>query len=131
MQSILSEDVLEHLGAQRNENGLYYGKVLHSKKANSQTSGKNTSPADTLTGQQRQTVANHARPKVYTRSEALEVVEQAARMLDETYGFDGGMGQVSGFVKLTQKVKGKAVRPFRAASPFSANPCCIFPKNML
>lgn len=114
-----------------NQNQGAESSVKKSRKANPHTSGKTTSPAEALTGQQRQTVANHARSKVYTRSEALEVVEQAARMLDETYGFDGGMGQVSGFVKLTQKVKGKAVRPFRAASPFSANPCCIFPQNML
>ena len=51
---------------------------------------------------QRQTVARYARAKVYTKTEALENIEQAARMLDETYGFDGGLGEASGFVKLTK-----------------------------
>lgn len=57
---------------------------------------------------QRQTVAWYARAKVYTKAEALEIIEQAARMLDETYGFDGGLSEVSGFVKLTKAVKDAA-----------------------
>lgn len=59
---------------------------------------------------QKQTVANYSRPKVYTKAEALNVVEDMARMLDENYGFDGGMGEASGFVTLTKTVKEDAAR---------------------
>lgn len=60
---------------------------------------------DHLTPMQKQTVANHTRAKVYTKAEALAVVEDMAHFLDENYGFDGGMGESSGFVTLTKTVK--------------------------
>jgi len=85
--------------------------VQKSRKANPQTSGKAVAKdpeVEHLKGMQRQTVAKYARTKVYTKAEALEIIEQAARMLDETYGFDGGFGEVSGFVKLTKMVKDAA-----------------------
>lgn len=85
--------------------------VKKSRKANPQTSGKaaaKTPETEHLTGMQKQTVAKYARTKVYTKAEALEIIEQAARMLDETYGFDGGLGEASGFVKLTKTVKDAA-----------------------
>ena len=56
--------------------------VKKSRKANSQTSGKTADKdpeAEHLTGMQRQTVAKYARTKVYTKAEALEIIEQAAR----------------------------------------------------
>ena len=87
------------------------GGVKKSRKANPQTSGKAAAKdpeVEHLTGMQRQTVAKYARTKVYTKAEALEIIEQAARMLDETYGFDGGLGEASGFVKLTKTVKDAA-----------------------
>ncbi len=46
-------------------------------------------------------MANHIRAKVYTKAEALRAVEDMARMPDESYGFDGGMAEASGFVTLT------------------------------
>ena len=58
-----------------------------------------------LTPMQKQTVANYTRAKVYTKAEALAVVEDMAHFLDENYGFDGGMGEASGFVSLTKAVK--------------------------
>ena len=85
--------------------------VKKSRKVNSQTSGKTadkTPETEHLTGMQKQTVAKYALTKVYTKAEALEIIEQAARMLDETYGFDGGLGEASGFVKLTKTVKDAA-----------------------
>ena len=60
---------------------------------------------DHLTPMQKQTVANYTRAKVYTKAEALAVVEDMAHFLDENYGFDGGMGEASGFVTLTKTVK--------------------------
>ena len=62
------------------------------------------------TAMQKQTVANYARAKVYTKAEALQVVEDMAHFLDENYGFDGGMGEASGFVTLTKAVKDGAGR---------------------
>ena len=60
---------------------------------------------DHLTPMQKQIVANYTRAKVYTKAEALAVVEDMAHFLDENYGFDGGMGEASGFVTLTKTVK--------------------------
>ena len=60
---------------------------------------------DHLTPMQKQTVANYTRAKVYTKAEALAVVEDMAHFLDENYGFDGGLGEASGFVTLTKTVK--------------------------
>ena len=60
---------------------------------------------DHLTPMQKQTVANYTRAKFYTKAEALAVVEDMAHFLDENYGFDGGMGEASGFVTLTKTVK--------------------------
>ena len=68
-----------------------------------------------LTAMQKQTVANYTRAKVYTKAEALAVVEDMARMLDESYGFDGGMGEASGFVTLTKAVKDEAAGQLWAA----------------
>ena len=65
---------------------------------------------DHLTPMQKQTVANYTRAKVYTKAEALAVVEDMAHFLDENYGFDGGMGEASGFVTLTKTVKDGAAR---------------------
>ena len=65
---------------------------------------------DHLTPMQKQTVAKYARAKVYTKAEALAVVEDMAHFLDENYGFDGGMGEASGFVTLTKAVKDGAAR---------------------
>lgn len=65
---------------------------------------------DHLTPMQKQTVANYTRAKVYTKAEALAVVEDMAHFLDESYGFDGGMGEASGFVTLTKTVKDGAAR---------------------
>ena len=65
---------------------------------------------DHLTPMQKQTVANYSRAKVYTKAEALAVVEDMAHFLDENYGFDGGMGEASGFVTLTKTVKDGAAR---------------------
>ena len=67
---------------------------------------------DHLTAMQKQTVANYTRAKVYTKAEALAVVEDMAHFLDENYGFDGGMGEASGFVTLTKTVKDGAARLF-------------------
>ncbi|MBP3666733.1 MAG: hypothetical protein J6K29_06750 [Clostridia bacterium] len=67
---------------------------------------------DHLTPMQKQTMANYTRAKVYTKAEALAVVEDMAHFLDETYGFDGGMGEASGFVTLTKTVKDGAARLF-------------------
>ena len=60
---------------------------------------------DHLTPMQKQIVANYTRAKVYTKAEALAVVEDMAHFLDDNYGFDGGMGEASGFVTLTKTVK--------------------------
>ena len=108
---IMPEDVYRHYGHVERPKGELGKGVKYSKKANSQTSGKTadkTPEVEHLKGMQRQTVAKYARTKVYTKAEALEIIEQAARMLDETYGFDGGLGEVSGFVKLTKTVKDAA-----------------------
>ena len=75
--------------------------IRHSRKTVTATPPE----VDHLTPMQKQTVANHTRAKVYTKVEALAVVEDMAHFLDENYGFDGGMGEASGFVTLTKTVK--------------------------
>ena len=59
---------------------------------------------DHLTPMQKQTVANYTRAKVYTKAEALAVVEDMAHFLDETYGFDGGMGEARQFCATSNEV---------------------------
>ncbi|MBR5124862.1 MAG: hypothetical protein IKU90_06990 [Clostridia bacterium] len=90
-------------GARKDGRGDFAGTRTSVKKSRKTTA----KPPETshLTAMQKQTVANYSRAKVYTKAEALKVVEDMARMLDENYGFDGGMGEVSGFVTLTKTVE--------------------------
>lgn len=102
-QSILSDDVLRALGEKRNPDGYYSGRVLFSRKPKSQTSVDLENPPTELTGAQRQTVAEHSRPKVYTKAEAVSVIDDIVKILEEIYNEEGGIGEASGFVALKKK----------------------------
>ena len=102
-QSILSNDVLRALGEKRNPDGYYSGRVLFSRKPKSQTSVDLENPPTELTGAQRQIVAEHSRPKVYTRAEAVSVIDDIVKILEEVYNEEGGIGEASGFVALKKK----------------------------
>ena len=79
------------------------GKVKESRKAKSQTSVDLENPPNELTGAQRQIVAKHSRPKVYTKAEAVTVIDDIVKILEEVYNEEGGIGEASGFVALKKK----------------------------
>ena len=110
-QSILSDDVLRALGEKRNPDGYYSGRVLFSRKPKSQTSVDLENPPTELTGAQRQIVAEHSRPKVYTRAEAVSVIDDIVKILEEVYNEEGGIGEDSGFVALKKKTTEHKKRP--------------------
>ena len=141
MQSILSEDVLEHLGAQRNENGLYYGEVLHSKKANSQTSGKKVitpaKPVDNLPteaklpedprtlelrGDQRKALANWSRNKVYTRKDAMEIVDGVIKVIGEIAAERDPSGERFHAATVLKKIRNKSIDQLFADLNTAATP---------
>lgn len=78
--------------------------VRESRKAKSQASGASEAPDVSLTGMQRQIVAAHSRPKVYTRAEAVSVIDDVVKLLEEAYNEEGGIGEGSGYVTLKKKV---------------------------
>ncbi len=77
--------------------------IRYSRKPKSQASVDLENPPTELTGAQRQIVAEHSRPKVYTKAEAVSVIDDIVKILEEVYNEEGGIGEASGFVALKKK----------------------------
>ena len=77
--------------------------IRYSRKPKSQTSVDLENPPTELTGAQRQIVAEHSRPKVYTKAEAVTVIDDIVKILEAVYNEEGGIGEASGFAALKKK----------------------------
>ena len=69
--------------------------IRYSRKPKSQTSVDLENSPTELTGAQRQIVAEHSRPKVYTRAEAVSVIDDIVKILEEVYSEEGGIGEAA------------------------------------